>query len=153
LAGKRFVCPDPEAALAEIGATTVVCLCEAEELAERYPGYVDWLGANRDSRAVWFPVADLHAPAVACARTFLDGLGGRLASGEGLLMHCGAGMGRAGTMAAGLLLTMGAGLGEALATVAGARPQAGPEAGAQKELLLALEAGVSPPDGPRPSAS
>jgi protein-tyrosine phosphatase len=62
----------------------------------------------------------------------------RLDRGEGLLLHCGAGIGRAGTVAAGLLVTTGTPLVDALALVRAHRPMAGPEAGAQADLLEAL---------------
>jgi len=62
LCGKHFVGPDPDAAMAAVGATTVLCLSEVHELSGRYPGYVAWLGVNVPRRAVWFPIPDLHAP-------------------------------------------------------------------------------------------
>ena len=116
----------------------MVCLNERAEIEDRYPDYVAWLRANAGARAVWAPVPDLHAPSVDAARTLLADLRRRLAAGEVLLVHCGAGIGRAGTVAAALLLDAGADLHAALATVAAARPLAGPEAGAQLELLEAL---------------
>ena len=147
LCGKHFVGPDPEAALAEVGATGVVCLCEAFELTDRYPAYVGWLRA--DPRAVWFPVPDLHAPGAEDAAALAEQLDRRLAAGETLLVHCGAGIGRAGTVAAAVLLQAGRSLEKALATVAAARPMAGPEVGAQAELLVEL----SSRRWPRTSAS
>jgi protein-tyrosine phosphatase len=138
LCGKHYVGPDPEDALAKLGATTIVCLNEPTEIADRYPDYVAWLKANRPERAVWFPVPDLHAPAVDEARAFVDELHDRLERGEGVLLHCGAGIGRAGTMAAALLMRMGVAPDDALATVAAHRSMAGPEAGAQADLLRAL---------------
>jgi protein-tyrosine phosphatase len=57
-------------------------------------------------------------------------------------MHCGAGIGRAGTMAAALLITMGLPLSDATALVGTHRPMAGPEAGAQLQLLQALADGA-----------
>lgn len=138
LSGKHYVGPDVEAALASVGAAAVVCLCEEYEIADRYPGYVNWLRRHRHGRALWWPVPDLHAPALAPARDLLSALDSRLAGGEVILMHCGAGMGRAGTMAAGLLITRGARVEEAVAAVAKARPGAGPEVGSQTDLLRAL---------------
>jgi protein-tyrosine phosphatase len=140
LCGKHFIGPDPEAALLEVDADTVVCLNEADELSDRYPAYVEWLRANHPVRAVWHPIPDLHAPHVAEAIELLAGLRTRLASGQTLLMHCGAGIGRAGTMAAGLLITMGVPLEEAAAHVGAHRPMAGPEAGVQLQLLRAVAA-------------
>ena len=94
--------------------------------------------ANRDDRAVWSPVPDLHAPDVETAVALVELLRARLDRGEVLLVHCGAGFGRAGTIAAALLLRLGVPLTEAIATVAAHRPMAGPEAGVQRELLESL---------------
>lgn len=138
LCGKHLVGPDVERALASVGATTVVCLNERDELVDRYPDYVEWLRRNQTGRAVWHPVPDLHAPDAATAAALLAELRTRISRGEGLLLHCGAGMGRAGTIAAALLMTMGEPLERATATVAAHRPAAGPEAGAQTDLLQAL---------------
>jgi protein-tyrosine phosphatase len=139
LAGKHFIGPDPEGALDRVGATAIVCLNEADELADRYPGYVDWLRDNAPERAVWFPVPDLHAPDVDDATALVAELRRRLDAGATLLMHCGAGIGRAGTLAAAVLMAMGLTREAAVATVAAHRPMAGPEAGAQVELLEALD--------------
>jgi hypothetical protein len=138
LCGKHFVGADPEQALDAVGATTIVCLNERPELFDRYPEYVEWLGRNQPERAVWHPVPDLHAPDVEAARELLAELRARIDAGEGLLLHCGAGIGRAGTIAAGLLVTMGMPVADAVATVAAHRPMAGPEAGVQADLLAAL---------------
>lgn len=138
LCGKHFIGPDPEDALRKTGATTAVCLSQEPELGDRYPGYVEWLAANADERAVWFPVPDLHAPDVELAAELVAGLSRRIHAGEVLLVHCGAGIGRAGTIAAAVLMAMGVDLDEAVATVAANRPMAGPEAGAQRDLLVAL---------------
>lgn len=138
LCGKHFVGPDADAALASVGASTVVCLSERAELADRYPAYVVWLGTNAPARAVWHPIADLHAPPRPAAESLLAELDRRLHAGEGLLVHCGAGVGRAGTIAIGLLLRRGGSLRDASAIVAAHRPMAGPEAGAQVHLLAEL---------------
>lgn len=137
LCGKHFVAPDPEAALGAIGADRVVCLCEEPELALRYPRYPAWLRSS--PHAVWFPVPDLHAPSVERLLPLLEGLRADLGRGGGLLMHCGAGIGRAGTVAAALLMSLGTGRYAAVATVGTHRPLAGPEAGAQEELLAEME--------------
>ena len=143
LCGKHYVGPDPEHALQSVEATTIVCLSERAELAERYPSYVAWLDVNQPARAVWHPIPDLHAPDIGSATALLGELRRRIDAGEGMLLHCGAGIGRAGTTAVALLLTMGVPLDEAKAVVAAHRPMAGPEVGAQAELLAAL-AGETP---------
>ena len=70
----------------------------------------------------------------------LDEMARRLEMGEHLLMHCAAGIGRTGTMAVCLLMRLGIPRDEALAHVAAHRPMAGPEVGAQLELVDALAA-------------
>jgi protein-tyrosine phosphatase len=142
LCGKHFIGPDVEDALRKTGATTVVCLNETRELEDRYPDYVAWL-RSEDERAVWHPVPDLHAPDLEEALALVLRLRERIDAGETLLVHCGAGIGRAGTMAAALLVSMGVGLEEAVRTVADNRPMAGPEAGAQRELLHALATDIA----------
>jgi protein-tyrosine phosphatase len=140
LCGKHFVGPDVEAALERTGAASVVCLNEAAELRDRYPAYVAWLTAHAGGRAVWFPIHDLHAPDLDAVRPLLADLGARLARGDGLLLHCGAGVGRAGTIAASLLLRLGLSLEDALASVAAHRPTAGPQTDVQADFLVALAA-------------
>jgi protein-tyrosine phosphatase len=73
-------------------------------------------------------------------RPFVDDLLTRLDGGASLLMHCGAGIGRTGTVATCVLLAMGVGREDALRTVAEHRPLAGPEGGAQHEAVLHLAA-------------
>lgn len=138
LCGKHFVAPDPVSALSACGADRVVCLCEQPELEERYPGYVAWLSAHDRQVAIWFPIPDLHAPSPEAVQPLLVDLRRLIAAGHGILMHCGAGIGRAGTLAAALLMHMGVAQPEALSIVAAARPLAGPEAGAQQALLQQL---------------
>jgi protein-tyrosine phosphatase len=138
LCGKHVIGPDPEAVLADVGAGVVVCLTQASELVDRYPHYVPWLQANLGRRAMWFPIDDLHAPTVERAAPFIDEMVTRLDDGDALVMHCAAGIGRSGTMAVGVLLAMGMTLDAALAHVAAHRPMAGPEVGAQRDLVEAL---------------
>jgi protein-tyrosine phosphatase len=126
-----------------------VCLSEADELVDRYPRYVEWLNANQPARALWWPIPDLHAPGLDDAVALLAELRSRLRAGEGLLVHCGAGIGRAGTVAAALLMTMGCSAAAAVAHVAAHRPMAGPEAGAQAQLLEDLSPPAAPEAGPQ----
>ncbi len=144
LCGKHLVGPDAEGVLERTGAAAVVCLNERYELASRYPGYVAWLETTEPGRAVWFPVPDLHVPTMEEVRPFVTTLVARLDAGEGLVVHCGAGMGRAGTLAAALLLGQGCSLADALARVAAARPGAGPQATVQQALLEALASDSRP---------
>jgi hypothetical protein len=145
LCGKHFVGPDPVAALSACDADVIVCLCERHELEERYPGYVRWLAAQDGQAAIWFAIPDLHAPPVTAVQPLLIRLRQLVQAGRGVLLHCGAGIGRAGTLAAALLMRMGVSQKQALSIVAAARPLAGPEAGAQTELLDRLAAVLPEP--------
>jgi protein-tyrosine phosphatase len=140
LCGKHAVAPDVEAVIAATGATTVVCLTERHELSDRYPGYVAWLEDNRGERALWFPIPDLHAPAVNDVVMMVAEVRARLESAGTVLVHCAAGIGRAGTLATCLLIMMGMNIDEALTHVAAHRPMAGPEVGAQRALVDAVAA-------------
>jgi hypothetical protein len=137
LCGKHVVGPDVEAVLARTGADTVVCLTERYELADRYPLYVQWLDLHSPGgrRAIWFPVHDLHAPALDSGKTFIDDLARRLRAGHGLVVHCAAGIGRAGTTAVAVLVALGQTSERALAHVRAHRPMAGPEVGAQAAFI------------------
>jgi protein-tyrosine phosphatase len=140
LCGKHVVGPDPDAVLDRLGATTVVCLNELGDLSSRYPDYVTWLREHQGTRAVWFPIPDLHVPDVDELRSLLVDLQARLAAGDGLVVHCGAGIGRAGTVAAALLMALGEPHDEALARIVACRPTAGPQTAVQAELLAQLAA-------------
>jgi protein-tyrosine phosphatase len=136
LCGKHAIAPDQHRVIDEVGgAATVVCLVERHELDDRYPGYVIWLQRPDAADSVWFPIPDLHAPTLLQATPFVDDLVRRLHAGETLIVHCGAGMGRAGTVAVCVLNRLGVALDDALRMVSEARPGAGPEVGAQRDLV------------------
>jgi protein-tyrosine phosphatase len=140
LCGKHAIAPDVEAAMSKCGATTVVCLVEEREVAGHWPHYVDWLHEHRGTTAVWFPIHDLNAPPLEQAEILLGDLLARLERDEHLLMHCAAGIGRTGTMAACILVRLGMDIDEALALVRNSRPMAGPEVGAQLDLVKEIAA-------------
>ncbi len=140
LCGKHAVGDDVSAALARCGATTVICLVERHEIVDRYPHYVEWLQREAGRRAVWFPIHDLHAPALDDAAALVDLIVARVHRGEHLLMHCAAGIGRAGTIAACVLIALGMDPASALTHVAQHRPMAGPEVGPQRLLVDAYGA-------------
>lgn len=139
LCGKHVVAPDPDGLLARQGGDTVICLNEERELAGRYPDYVAWLRRETSSgRAIWHPMHDLGTSPWPEFRDLVDGLTDRLRAGRSLIVHCGAGIGRAGTTAVGVLLRLGMDLDEAAQTVRQHRPMAGPEAGTQTDALRRL---------------
>jgi len=59
----------------------------------------------------------------------------RLRRGDGLVLHCAGGIGRAPTMATCILIALGMPAPEAQAHIAASRPMAGPEAGSQQSLV------------------
>ncbi len=138
LCGKHAIGPDPEALLTRVGASAVVCLTELDELSERYPDYVAWLRDAGPERAVWFPIPDLHAPQAQAACDLVVDLARRLVHGDQVVIHCAAGFGRSGTLAACVLIALGLDAAEALRRVAASRPMAGPEVGAQRDLVEAF---------------
>lgn len=133
LCGKHLIGPDVAGTIARVDADVVLCLNERHELEHRYPDYVAWL--RTDPRAWWVPVPDLHAPALDDAADLVKGVAEHLDAGRTVVAHCGAGIGRAGTVAAAVLVARGATVAEAVERVAASRPGAGPEAGAQTQLL------------------
>ncbi|MGD9996581.1 MAG: tyrosine-protein phosphatase [Ilumatobacteraceae bacterium] len=140
LCGKHVAGPDPEALLARTGADLVVCLTERHELIDRYPGYVTWLDEHHmhRERAIWFPIHDLHAPPLAEGRSLVDEIVTLLRHGRGVVVHCAAGIGRAGTTAVATLVMLGMSPETALAHVRAHRPMAGPEVGAQQEFVAQI---------------
>jgi hypothetical protein len=135
LCGKHAIGPDPERLLDAVQASFVVCLTERHELVDRYPAYVAWLDQHAPARAAWFPVPDLGAPPVEQFARIVGTIADRLTASETVVVHCAAGIGRAGTVAAGVLMQIELPHDDALAHVAAHRPMAGPEAGAQQRLL------------------
>lgn len=118
---------------------TVVCLVERHELDDRYPDYLAWLDAAGDS-AIWHEIHDLHAPPAVEMTSLVERIVERLRAGERLVMHCAAGKGRTGTTAACVLIEFGASIDDALQRVAADRPGAGPEVGAQRDLVATFGA-------------
>ena len=148
LCGKHFIGPDPEVLMASVDADGVVCLTEEHELTDRYPDYVAWLRRQPARRALWFAIPDLHAPEFERFVPVLDGLVARVVAGDRLVVHCGAGIGRAGTTAVAILVTLSVPLDEALDHVRRHRPAAGPEGGPQLDLLHRLDRMTWSADGP-----
>ena len=140
LCGKHAIAPDPVLLMERVRADVVVCLNEVHELDHRYPEYVAWLRAQPAESVVWNPIPDLHAPPLEQFTPVLDDLVARVVAGDGVIVHCGAGIGRAGTTAVAMLIALDVPLDDALDVVRRHRPAAGPEAGTQLDLLHHLAA-------------
>jgi hypothetical protein len=136
LCGRNDVGPDPEAALRWADdASTIVCLNHVDELAIRFPDYVRWLREHLGGQAIWFPIENFNAPSPRTVMPVLRMITDRLEHGEGVVMHCAAGQGRAGTIAACVLIALGQSPGDAVRTVASNRVLAGPGSPSQWSLV------------------
>lgn len=136
LCGLADVVDDPRAAMELAGgANTIVCLNQLDEIERRFPAYAEWVRANKGGSVLWYPIRNFSAPPADHMLPFLRMVIARLEAGDGVLMHCAMGQGRAGTMAVCLLILLGATADEALETVARYRLYAGPGEPSQWRLV------------------
>lgn len=119
-----------ERTVAEIqmrGITEVICLVPLDEIEFKSPDYARALKNGGTSwRQVMFPIVDYGVPKEreTYLRLILQVVDS-LRAGTNVLAHCGAGIGRTGTLAACVLVVLGVPLDEALETVhaAGSYPE------------------------------
>lgn len=138
--GKHHIGPDVRAVLAETGGAHVVCLVERHELLHRYDGYVAWLDGAPAEEATWFEIHDMNPPRFEDGLQLFTRLADILRSGRNIVIHCAAGIGRAGTTAAGTLMVLGLHSADAAVSHVGAhRPMAGPQTMSQQVFLQELE--------------
>lgn len=145
LCGFSVVGADPAAVLDELDATTLVCLLEAFEIEQRYPAFGRWLAAPSPHAALPVPIVDRSVPDDATMLGLTAQVDDLLAAGEGVVVHCGAGWGRAGTLAVCVLMANRVPPADALAVVATERPGAGPESVEQRALVARLTPALGHP--------
>ena len=106
LAGEHPGARGSAAALAQrlrlLQACGIGCVIDLTGADDPLPHYVP-LAAQRLS----FPVVDFGVPNAATVRGALDAIAGALAAGEGVYLHCRAGIGRTGTLAGCWLIEQG----------------------------------------------
>ncbi|HEY8358749.1 MAG TPA: tyrosine-protein phosphatase [Ramlibacter sp.] len=111
----------------------VVCLTPRAELAELSPQYFAAVVAGRlDFRWLHLPMRNFGAPEDPQAfRRGIADVATTLRAGDGVLLHCAAGMGRTGTAAACVLKSLGLQVPQALQRVreAGSNPQNAEQSG------------------------
>lgn len=136
------------------GASAVLSLVESHEFARL--GVPD-LGARiLKSGMAWLhhPVADMGVPTTRLFGASTDvgqDVLNRLRAGERVVVHCAAGLGRTGTMAAALLVACGVEPDSAIAQVRHARPGTLETAGQEAYVrgLRTVQDPLSPPAPPR----
>ncbi len=138
LCGKHHVGPDVDAVRSAHSIGTVVCLVEEHELRGRYDDYVAWHHANAGAHGLWYPIPDLTYPSFETSLEFVEDVANRVCNRHNVLIHCAAGIGRAGTTATAVLMLLGIEMNEALTHVRSHRPMAGPETGSQTEFIVRL---------------
>ena len=139
LCGKHFIGPDVEAVRTVHNIEFVVCLVEEHELVDRYDDYVQWHRNNAGNPSVWFPIHALTYPPLDDAIEFVEHVTSLVRDKGNMVVHCAAGIGRAGTTATAILMMLGMPMHEATAHVRAHRPMAGPESGGQEEFIRQLD--------------
>ena len=138
LCGKHFIGPNVEAVRNDFNIHTVVCLVEEHELHLRYDDYVQWHVENAGNGGLWYPMPDLTYPALDECLDFVENVTSIVRDKGNVLVHCAAGIGRAGTTATAICMMLGYEMEDALKHVRMHRPMAGPEAGTQIQFIEEL---------------
>jgi hypothetical protein len=140
LCGLDAIGPDPAGLLATVEGDVAVCLQTDAELQRRFPDYLAWLDSPAPHVALRLPTEDHLVADDSLVSVLVADLHGRLQRGKRVVVHCGAGWGRAGVIAVLLMCASGAEIDRALVDLRAARPAAGPQS-ADQDLQIERLAG------------
>jgi protein-tyrosine phosphatase len=133
-----IVGPDPAKTLGDMGANALVCLITDHEIGLRFPDFGTWLGTHGGIHILRLPTPDWGVsdddPLVAMVDQVVDAV----RSGDTVVTHCGAGLGRTGVLCALVLVRLGLDLATAEVEVRRGRPGSGPDSSAQREQMERL---------------
>jgi protein-tyrosine phosphatase len=117
------------------GATTLVTLCTLDEL--EWAGVAALPDETRARGITWrhSPIRDRSVPSLPQARALVADLRARLGAGERVVLHCIAGLGRSGLVAAMVLVAGGLEADDAIAAVRAARDPRAVETREQAEFV------------------
>ncbi|MBI2770155.1 MAG: tyrosine-protein phosphatase [Burkholderiales bacterium] len=125
--GRFETWPAFEAQARQAGLGMVVCLTPASEIAELSPAYSAAVARGRlPFRWLNLPMRNFGVPdEPGTFRAEVARIADALRAGDAVMLHCAAGLGRTGTVAACVLKTLGLEAGQALQRVrdAGSNPQ------------------------------
>jgi rhodanese/phosphatase family protein len=130
--------PDPAGLLASVEGDVAVCLQTDDELERRFPDYPDWLADSSPYEALRLPTEDHMVADDGRVEELVLDLHLRLTRGERVVVHCGAGWGRAGVIAVLVMCAAGATVDDALRDLRFARPAAGPQSADQDRQVERL---------------
>ena len=86
----------------------IVNLVQRDELSNISPEYLAYIESNEGIEVSGFPIADFSVPVdIERFHTLVEEVVRRLRSGQCVIIHCRAGIGRSGLFAAALLTTLG----------------------------------------------
>src|SRR5215217_6477607 len=131
--------------LSEAGVTTLVCALTADERATLSLERLEDACAVAGLALLSLPIRDrdipsAHEPVLALTTELVD----RLARGEGVAVHCRAGIGRAALLAACVLVRLGTRADDALAIIGRARGLDVPDTQEQRAWVAAFAARFPP---------
>jgi len=127
LCGLDAVGADPRALMEHVGAETLVCLVSDIEILRRHPDYLDWISHPAPHEVIRLPTDDHLVAADEAVVSLVTEILRRLGAGSSVVVHCGAGWGRAGVIAVLTMVAAGATVDDAIRDLRSARPAAGPE--------------------------